>query len=118
MKHIILVEDDPDIRALFPLIFDPEQYDVITLSNGDQIMQGETDAPDLFILDKSISGANGLDLCRFIKNNKRLEGIPVVMLSASPDIHELAVAAGADGVIPKPFVLEDVRSAVAGYISK
>lgn len=71
----------------------------------------------LFVLDKSLAGADGLDLCRFIKSNSDYKDIPVVMLSAAPDIKSLAAEAGADGTIEKPFTLKGLREAILHYTS-
>lgn len=115
MKTIILVEDDADIRDIFSLVLQAD-YQVITQMTGDQILQGEIAAPDLFVLDKNISGTNGLDLCRFIKGSEKYSHVPVLMLSASPDIKQSAKMAGADGAVEKPFSIHTLRNTISRHI--
>lgn len=66
----------------------------------------DTTVSDLYILDKQLSGIDGLDLCRMLKNRDETRHVPVIILSASPNINELANAAGADAVVEKPFELK------------
>jgi DNA-binding response OmpR family regulator len=115
MKRIVLVEDDEPIRDIFHIVFKESGYDLINLDSGEKIINNEIDAPDLFILDKQISGANGLEVCRFIKSSEKFKNVPVVMLSANPDIKTLAKDAGADEAIAKPFSLKKLRETIAKF---
>lgn len=112
MKRIILVEDDASIRDAFEIIFSDDDCKITTLATGAKIMNEEVDAPDLFLLDKQMSGANGLDICRFIKNSTKFKHVPVLMLSANPDIKSLAAEAGADGAVSKPFSVKNLHETV------
>lgn len=112
MKQIICVEDDPYTLEALELIFDPAEYKVTLYSNGNAILENKTEIPDLYILDKQLSGIDGLDICRFLKNQPATGGLPVIILSASPYIKELASAAGADEVLEKPFSIQDLRNMV------
>jgi DNA-binding response OmpR family regulator len=116
MKHIILVEDDEAIKDVFEIVFGKGDYKLVTIENGNQIIDCEMEAPDLFILDKRISGTNGLDVCRFIRSSEKYKKVPVIMLSASPDIAILAKDAGADDAIAKPFSLKKLRETVSKYV--
>jgi DNA-binding response OmpR family regulator len=115
MKKIILVEDDTAIQEVFLLALDAGKYEVLTFNTGDAILEGELAIPDLFMLDKNIAGTNGVDLCRFIKASHLYNRTPVVILSASPNIKELAKGAGADDFIVKPFTLKTLREVTAKY---
>lgn len=115
MKRIVLVEDDEPIRDIFRIVFGKSDYDFIYLESGEEIINSEIGTPDLFILDKQISGTNGLNVCRFIKNNRKFRNVPVIMISANPDIRTLARDAGADDAISKPFSLEELRKTVTKY---
>lgn len=68
---------------------------------------------DLFILDKQLPDMDGIALCRLLKLDHRTKHIPVLMLSANPQIKELAQAAGADDVLEKPFEIKDFLSIIA-----
>lgn len=116
MRRIIVVDDDPGIQEAFELVFDPAQFEVEVHEDGDWILKSEFALPDLFILDKQLSGVDGLDICRFLKKGSRTKHIPVIMLSASAQIHVLAKVAGAEDAIEKPFSLKTIRETAARYI--
>jgi DNA-binding response OmpR family regulator len=117
MKRIIFVDDDPDTLDAFKLIFDPEEFEVIMYSNGNAILENQAVIPDLYILDKQISGVDGLDICRFLKEQPGTSHIPVIILSASPYIKQLAGAAGANDVLEKPFSIKNLRNIALQYIN-
>ncbi len=116
MKRIVLVEDDDAIRDIFQIVFTARDMELVSFENGDKIIGNEIDTPDLFILDKQISGTDGLEVCRFIKSSEKYKNVPVLMLSANPDIVKLAQEAGADGAISKPFSLPQMRETVLNYM--
>lgn len=118
MKRIVLVEDDAPIRDVIAIAFADDQCEIILLENGNVILNDELEAPDLFLLDKQISGTDGLVLCRFIKNHEKYKHVPVLMISANPYIDALAKDAGADGAVSKPFSLKQLRDIVFQYLEK
>ncbi len=117
MKHIILADDDPGIQDAASLIFERAGYRITVLSNGETLLDGDFEMPDLFILDKQLSGVDGLDVCRHLKNTAASKDIPVIMLSASPHIKNLAQMAGADAAMAKPFKMKELRALVQQYIN-
>jgi CheY-like chemotaxis protein len=116
MKTIIIAEDDPSIQDAAKMILETDGYKIVVYSNGDPIINNECDTPDLLILDKLLAGIDGLDICRYLKTRELTKNIPVVMLSASPSIVQLAQAAGADGALEKPFRIKELRQLVAKFI--
>jgi DNA-binding response OmpR family regulator len=116
MKRIVIVEDDPSIRDVFEIILKLDGYEVITMARGEALLASEIEAPDLFILDKQLSGLDGLAVCRHVKTQEKYAHVPVIMLSASPNIAELSEHAGADGVIKKPFEMEELREIIARHL--
>jgi DNA-binding response OmpR family regulator len=116
MKHIILVEDDPAIRDSLSVLFESMDIKLSVYPNGETILAGEYVLPDLFLLDKQLSGVDGLDICRYIKKKENTKNIPVVMISANPCVVQLASAAGADEVIIKPYKLADIRKITSKYL--
>jgi DNA-binding response OmpR family regulator len=116
MKKIILIEDDPDIRGVTLLVLERAGYSVMVFDNGEPLMEGAYDVPDLFILDKQLSGVDGLDVCRFLKAQDATKAIPVVMLSASPNIELQSRQAGADDFLEKPFSTKLLREIVAKHM--
>jgi len=117
MKRIFCADDDPGMREVFPLIFSREGYEVTMFPTGEELLQNNLTPPDLFLLDKQLSGINGMDICRFLKNNPETRNIPVIIVSASRDLEHQAVSAGADDYIEKPFKLDHLLSLTRKYLS-
>lgn len=111
-KRIIITDDDPGVQDAFRLILERAGYEVEIFSNGQPLLTGQFQRPDLIILDRQLSGVDGLDICRHLKGQAETRDIPVVMLSASPHIDRLARAAGADDFIEKPFKMRHLLDVV------
>lgn len=116
MKKILLVEDDPAIQEMFSMVFKEPEYTITCYMNGQLLLKNNYPLPDIFILDKQLSGNDGLDICRHLKSHSQTCLIPVVMISANPLILELAREAGADNVLLKPFRLADLREMVSTFV--
>lgn len=115
MKKIIFADDDPSIQDVVNLIFE-DQYEVTTLSNGEELMNNNFEIPDLFLVDKQLPGGfDGLAICRFLKNQEATKRVPVILISASPNLKKLAKEAGADDSIEKPFRITELRQMIAAY---
>jgi len=116
-KHIIITDDDPGIQDAARLIFERAGYMVTVFTNGEPLLNNAFELPDIFILDKQLSGVDGLDICRFLKQQDLTKHIPVIMLSASPHIGGLSRLAGADGFLEKPFKMRELRDIVADALA-
>lgn len=115
MKKIIFADDDPSIQEVINLILE-DDYKITTFSRGEPLMNNEFEVPDLFLVDKQLpGGVDGLDICRFLKNQETTRNVPVIVISASPDLKKLAKAAGADDIIEKPFPITELRKLISTY---
>ena len=118
MKHKILVaDDDSSIRDIFNIILVRAGYDIEVKEDANEIFKNNFKIPDLFLIDKLLSGVDGLEVCHYLKNNPDTCDIPVVMVSASPDIGVSAIKAGADDFIEKPFDLAHLLKVIERNIS-
>jgi len=113
MKNIMLVDDDPGILDSVTVMLELGGYNVMSTDNGAQLMNMESDFPDLILLDIWISGVDGRDICRHLKANENTNKIPIVLVSASRDIEISAVKAGANDFISKPFEMNDLLNKIA-----
>ncbi len=112
MKRIIVVDDDPGIQDILELILCRAGYEVTVLSGPDPLFNGSFEKPDLFILDKQLSGTDGLDVCRFLKKQESTSRIPVIIFSANMRMTQSAHEAGASDFVEKPFHIQDLLEVV------
>ena len=81
-------------------------YKFVSASDGEEgLNKAYEEMPDLILLDIMLSKINGLEVCRRLKHNPDTHNIPVIIMTAAgeKDIDEKCYAAGADGVIRKPY---------------
>jgi DNA-binding response OmpR family regulator len=117
-RKILIADDDPGIRDIFNIILVKAGYDIEIKDDANEIFKNKFKIPDLFIVDRLLSGVDGLDVCRYLKSNEQTKNIPVVMVSASPDIGILAVKAGADDFVEKPFDLKSLLNVIERNINR
>ena len=113
---VILIEDDPGIREALQVVLDRAGYEAIIYPDGVAILEGNFPLPDVFIIDKQLSGIDGLDICRYLKNREETKHIPVIMTSASPHTANLAKEVCADDFIEKPFKNKHLLELVSKHI--
>lgn len=115
-KRILITDDDEGVQDIFKLIFERAGYEVSIYGEAVSILQNNFAHPDLFLLDRQLSGQDGLQVCKFLKNQATTKNIPVIIVSATPGIAKLAEQAGADDFIEKPFQIKDLLKVVEKWI--
>ena len=117
-KKILVADDDPGIRDIFKIIFERAGFSIEIKDDAEEVLRNNFTIPDVFLIDKLLSGFDGLDICRHLKSNPLTRHIPVIMVSASPDIGVTAIKAGADDFVEKPFDLKYLLKVIERNISR
>jgi two-component system OmpR family response regulator len=102
-RHILVVDDDLEIRQLLQAYLEQNGYRVTAVGEGKAMSRVlEEQRIDLVVLDLMLPGADGLELCRNLRVKSR---IPIIMLTARGDEMDriLGLEMGADDYLPKPF---------------
>ncbi|MQA90324.1 MAG: response regulator [Gemmatimonas sp.] len=113
MARIIFAEDDEAMRFMVTDVLTAAGHTVIALADGRSVVAlVRADPPDLVVLDYRMGAPDGFEVCRQIKDDPRLEHVPVLLLTAEHDVEDRieGFEAGADDYLPKPF---DARELVA-----
>ena len=95
--RILTVEDDQRIRTAVRLALEEEGWDVEETASGEEALEAFTRTPaDVVLIDIMLPGMDGFEVCRSIR---RLGDVPIVMVPARSDSHDLVagLAEGADG---------------------
>lgn len=104
--RILLVEDEPVIRELVRSMLSDDQVTVETAATGTEGLKlARTQSWDLILLDVVLPQLDGISICRLLKADASTKTIPLHMLTAKArkaDV-DVALKAGADGYIHKPF---------------
>ncbi|UOE46336.1 response regulator [Mucilaginibacter sp. SMC90] len=117
-KKIMIADDDPGIVDAVEMLLEFEGYEVTSTVDGLTVLEMKEDLPDLLLLDIWMSGEDGRDICKKFKEDKLTRNIPVIMISASHDVRESAMIAGANDFLAKPFDMNDLLKKVAYFTQK
>ena len=116
-KKITISDDDLAILDAVSIMLEFEGYKVTCISDGNVLLTKEGPFANLLLLDIWMSGTDGREICKFLKNNKTTAQIPIILISASKDIEGSALNAGADDFLPKPFDMADLLRKIELHIS-
>lgn len=113
-KKILIADDDAAIVDATTMMLEAMGYEVDYTLKGSAVAKAMQAGPDLLLLDIWMSGVDGRDVCRELKADPNTRDIPVLMVSASREIKQSALACGADDFLSKPFemtqLLEKIES--------
>lgn len=104
-KHVLVVEDDGEQRALVTAGLRQAGYTVSSVERGEDALASARDIrPDLVLLDIDLPGASGLDVCRSFRVDADLHDTPVIFLTAREARSDrvAGLTAGADDYLVKP----------------
>jgi two-component system, OmpR family, response regulator len=116
--HILIVDDDAEIRTLLRDYLHKQGYRVSVAANGREMRAAMNPArPDLVILDLMLPGEDGLSLCRDLRAGSDL---PVIMLTARGDEADRIVGLemGADDYLPKPFSPRELLARIKSVLRR
>jgi PleD family two-component response regulator len=104
--RVLVADDDPVNRELIEEICRSEGFEVEGVDTGDRALAtAQTGAFDLLLLDVTMPGTGGLEVCRALKSDPRTAAVPVMIVSASTEdaVRDRATELGAAAFISKPF---------------
>ncbi len=121
MKHILVIEDDPDIVELLRYNLERESYRVTSAVTGSEgLAELQTERPDLVILDLMLPEVSGFELCRRLRRDSVTENLPVIMLTARSEESDViaGIELGADDYIKKPFSPRELVARVGAVLRR
>jgi two-component system, OmpR family, alkaline phosphatase synthesis response regulator PhoP len=126
-SHILLVEDDAEIRLGVEQHFKREGFGVISLDSGKQALMALTHSSsgqgpklDAALLDLTLPDMDGLDVLRAIRNDPAHRSLPVVLVTArSEEIDRvLGLELGADDYVSKPFSARELVARIRAILRR
>jgi len=117
--NILVVDDEPQIRRVMRSTLTSHGYVILEAKTGEEAIEiARKEKPDLILLDVNMPGMNGIEACRELR---RGTNAPIIMLTVRNAERDkvLALDAGADDYVAKPFGIEEllarIRAALRRY---
>lgn len=116
-KRILILDDNEAILEVVTEALRYENYEVLDISYGYQLMEAVADfEPDLILLDYRLADTNGGDLCLALKNNPNYRHLPVIIFSAYFSPADASNPCDCHGILYKPFDLDELLNIVHLHI--
>ncbi|MGQ0539370.1 MAG: response regulator [Gemmatimonadaceae bacterium] len=119
MSFLLFADDNEDMRLMLRDLFRASGHEVALAADGDAALKaiGQRE-PDLVVLDHSMPGLTGIEVCKLVKANPFTARIPVLMLTAQGGTESKieGYAAGADDYLAKPFDPRELRARVTALL--
>ena len=116
--HILIVDDDSEIRDLLSRFLSKHDFRVTTAKDGREMRQAMADwSFDLLVLDLMMPGEDGLSLCRQVRGDSRM---PIIMLTAmGEDVDRIVgLEVGADDYMAKPFNPRELAARIKAVLRR
>jgi two-component system chemotaxis response regulator CheY len=116
-KHILLVDDDPNLRAPLRACLEAVGYQCMEAKDGYEAREWLKGGHSigLMVIDHQMPRVNGLELIKSVKNQANTKTIPIIFYSGqmTVDLKNQAMQVGVSAVLEKPFVLQEFLDLVA-----
>ncbi len=117
-RNILVVEDNHDVLNAILSLLEFCGYRAKGVKSMNEETENEVTSGDydLVIMDIMLSGSDGRNITKNFRSRKETSDIPILMISASPDLKSSALEAGATDFLPKPFGVNEMRQKIEQYL--
>ncbi|MCB6203852.1 response regulator transcription factor [Extibacter muris] len=114
---ILIADDEPGIIQLLKDYFEIQGYEVIEARNGVEVMEKLSRRPDIILLDVSMPGIDGFEVCRRIRAHV---SCPILFLTAKVEEQDRinGLRLGGDDYIMKPFAIDELGARVEAHLRR
>jgi two-component system KDP operon response regulator KdpE len=118
VSKILVVDDEPQIRRALGLNLSARDHQVLFAATGEVAMQAAaSEHPDLVLLDLGLPGVSGIGVIEALRG---WSSVPIIVLTARDDEHSRVIAldAGADDYITKPFTIGELLTRIRAVLQQ
>ena len=115
-KHVLVADDDPDIRTVVADVLEFEDCQVETARDGQEALERIlSDPPSVLLLDMRMPRMNGWQVAAQLR--ERGLQVPIIVMTAAQSARTWAEEIGADAYLAKPFDLDELVTQVSRFTS-
>lgn len=121
MPKILIVDDDIQATALIADVLSVHGYETATLNESAKTLEiANTVKPDIFVLDLMMPPPDGFKLCRMLRADPNFKHTPILIVTALDDTDSkiVALGAGANDYLAKPFQIDELALKVGALLQK
>jgi DNA-binding response OmpR family regulator len=118
VRTILVVDDEPTLRATLAEALEQDGLRVVTAEDGREALEAfRAESPDLMLLDLMLPEVGGIEVCRIIR---RESSLPIIMLTAKDGEIDKVVGLelGADDYVTKPFSLRELMARIRAQLRR
>ncbi|MDB5199694.1 MAG: response regulator transcription factor [Chitinophagaceae bacterium] len=117
MRKLLIVDDNADLLFAIQRLLSFYDFTVRTVTDSKACMQEfKSFMPEIVIIDVLLSGEDGRQLCKALRENPYNKEVTLILFSASPKCLENFHECNADGVIEKPFGIKDLLEKIEAAV--
>src|SRR5207249_3424877 len=114
---ILIADDDDDTRLMFRTLLGTKGYRVVEASNGEQVIEVTLrENPGLVLLDLGLPLMNGLNVIRRLRNDLKVDDVPLVVITGYDKHFDTAAAAACDDYLINPVDFERLERLLDYYV--
>ncbi|MEP7134056.1 MAG: response regulator transcription factor [Chloroflexota bacterium] len=121
MPKIMVVDDDREFTTLYREYLRMVGFETIVENQSSKAVElANATMPDLFILDLMMPEPDGFKLCRMLRTNFNFVRTPIIIVTAlnDEDSKVVALGAGANDYLTKPFHIDELKSRIDALIGR
>lgn len=115
-KTVLIIEDDESASEVMEYVVNKLRMESMTSTYCLPVRDIQFLVPDLILLDHQLGDKSGSELCLNIKNNRHIDHIPVIIVSASMEIKKISRQCRADDYLQKPFTAKDLEEKIKKHL--
>lgn len=121
VNRILIVDDEPDVTELLKYKFEQDGYICQVVNNPLSFISVAREFnPNLILLDIMMPELNGLQLCKMVRSDPKMNTIPIIFLTARGEVEDRikGLESGGDDYISKPFNTKELMLRVANILNR
>ncbi|MBW1971229.1 MAG: response regulator [Deltaproteobacteria bacterium] len=120
-RKILIIEDETDLVELLSYNLKKEGFSTISCTDGWKALNiVRKEKPDLILLDLMLPGLSGIEICKMIREDKKIKDIPIIMVTAKTTETDKVVGLeiGADDYVTKPFSIRELIARIKAVLRR